>query len=109
MEDHPTAVPDDAAGLPGDAGVLVVDGANVVGARPDGWWRDRAGAAARLHDRLVAADLGTDVVLVLEGRARPGVPEGTQGRVRTVHATGSGDSPSNSSSTSFCNSAGSAA
>lgn len=32
--------------------VLVVDGANVVGARPDGWWRDRAGAAARLRDRL---------------------------------------------------------
>ncbi|GLY71430.1 NTP pyrophosphohydrolase [Amycolatopsis taiwanensis] len=32
--------------------VLVVDGANVVGSRPDGWWRDRAGAAARLRDRL---------------------------------------------------------
>ena len=28
--------------------VLVVDAANVVGSRPDGWWRDRAGAAARL-------------------------------------------------------------
>ena len=35
--------------------VLVVDGANVVGARPDGWWRDRAGAAARLHGRLATA------------------------------------------------------
>jgi hypothetical protein len=22
---------------------LVVDAANVVGSRPDGWWRDRAG------------------------------------------------------------------
>lgn len=32
--------------------VLVVDGANVVGSRPDGWWRDRAGAAGRLRDRL---------------------------------------------------------
>ena len=28
--------------------VVVVDAANVVGARPDGWWRDRSGAAARL-------------------------------------------------------------
>ena len=28
--------------------VLLVDVANTVGARPDGWWRDRAGATARL-------------------------------------------------------------
>src|SRR6266540_35998 len=28
--------------------VLVVDAANVVGSRPDGWWRDRHGAAERL-------------------------------------------------------------
>ena len=31
---------------------IVVDVANVMGARPDGWWRDRAGAAVRLHDEL---------------------------------------------------------
>ena len=31
---------------------LLVDAANVVGSRPDGWWRDRAAAAARLLDRL---------------------------------------------------------
>ncbi|NHA69285.1 hypothetical protein [Phycicoccus flavus] len=74
-----------------DADVLVVDAANVVGSRPDGWWRDRAGAAARLHERLVATDLGADVVLVLEGRSRDGVPEGTVGRVRTVHAPAAGD------------------
>lgn len=30
----------------------VVDAANVIGARPDGWWRDRAGAARRLYRRL---------------------------------------------------------
>lgn len=68
--------------------VLVVDGANVVGSRPDGWWKDRAGAAARLRDRL--AVIGRDglsaaheslpgpeqltwwprVVLVVEGAAR---------------------------------------
>ena len=33
---------------------VVVDGANVVGSRPDGWWRDRPGAARRLAGRLVA-------------------------------------------------------
>ncbi len=27
---------------------VVVDAANVVGSRPDGWWKDRAGAARRL-------------------------------------------------------------
>ncbi len=32
--------------------VLVVDAANVVGSRPDGWWHDRAGAASRLMERL---------------------------------------------------------
>ncbi|GAA4129287.1 hypothetical protein GCM10022215_41650 [Nocardioides fonticola] len=36
--------------------VLVVDGANVVGARADGWWKDRAGAARRLHEALLVAD-----------------------------------------------------
>ncbi len=34
---------------------MIVDGANVVGSRPDGWWRDRAGAARRLAGKLVAA------------------------------------------------------
>ena len=71
---------------------LIVDGANVVGSRPDGWWRDRAGAAGRLWERLAAADLPHDeVVLVLEGAARTGVPVGRDGRVLTVHAPGSGD------------------
>lgn len=72
--------------------VLIVDGANVVGSRPDGWWRDRAGAARRLHDRLVATELPQDeIVLVLEGDARRGRREGQERRVRTVHAEGSGD------------------
>src|SRR3954464_480562 len=34
--------------------VLLVDAANVVGARPDGWWRDRAGATTRLLRRLAS-------------------------------------------------------
>lgn len=90
----------------------MVDAANVVGSVPDGWWRDRPGAAARLHADLVArlARRGggpgdfpyDDVVLVLEGQARSGVPVGDTavgdtavgrdgGVVRTVHAVGSGD------------------
>jgi hypothetical protein len=58
--------------------LLVVDAANVVGSVPDGWWRDRAGAARRLRDALAAVaahglpDLPPplEVVLVVEGRAR---------------------------------------
>ena len=34
--------------------VLLVDAANIVGSRPDGWWRDRPGAASRLLEALVA-------------------------------------------------------
>ena len=71
---------------------LVVDAANVVGSRPDGWWKDRAGAARRLHEQLMVADLAyDDVVLVLEGAAKAGVRPGRDGHVRTVHAKGSGD------------------
>ena len=71
---------------------LVVDGANVVGSRPDGWWKDRAGAARRLHEALLVADTAYDeVVLVLEGAAKPGVRAGRDGHVRTVHAKGEGD------------------
>jgi 8-oxo-dGTP diphosphatase len=81
--------------------VLVVDSANVVGARADGWWRDRAGATARLRDELggmaTAGVAGLDpydlcfpeVVLVVEGAARA-VPDTGQG-VRIVRAEGSGD------------------
>lgn len=71
---------------------LIVDGANVVGSRPDGWWRDRAGAARRFWQQLTAAELPQDeVVLVLEGAARHGAPAGREGRVDTVHAPASGD------------------
>jgi predicted RNA-binding protein with PIN domain len=72
--------------------VLIVDGANVVGNRPDGWWRDRAGAARRLRERLAAAHLPQDeVVLVLEGAGRRGNPADERSGVRIVHAAGSGD------------------
>lgn len=72
--------------------VLVVDAANVVGSRPDGWWKDRAGAARRLHEGLLVADTPYDeIVLVLEGQAKGGVKAGRDSHVRTVHAKGSGD------------------
>ena len=79
---------------------LLVDAANVVGSRPDGWWRDRAGATARLLGRLArlpgrvpAAPEGapfdcTAVVAVVEGRAREVPPRRLCGCVR---AEGSGD------------------
>ncbi|MFK0249912.1 NUDIX domain-containing protein [Amycolatopsis azurea] len=84
--------------------VLVVDGANVVGSRPDGWWRDRRGAAERLRDKLATlADAGfadpalpggdgwswwPKIVLVVEGKAR-GVA--TVPGVEVVEAEGEGD------------------
>jgi hypothetical protein len=72
--------------------VLVVDGANVVGSVPDGWWKDRSGAARRLHERLLVADTSYDeIVLVLEGQAKGGVRAGRDGHVTTVHASRDGD------------------
>lgn len=77
--------------------MLIVDAANVVGSRPDGWWRDRAGAAARLVSAVRAAvdagRLAPPVVVVLEGAARAGSPaDDTAGAgVRVVHAAGEGD------------------
>lgn len=72
--------------------ILVVDAANVVGARPDGWWKDRAAAARRLHEQLLVADVPFDrVVMVLEGQAKGGVKAGRDGDVTTVHAPKDGD------------------
>lgn len=72
--------------------ILIVDGANVVGSRPDGWWRDRAGAARRLHEALLVGDADHDlVVLVLEGGAKAGVKAGRDAHVRVVHAPRDGD------------------
>ncbi|MEU9164728.1 NTP pyrophosphohydrolase [Streptomyces sp. NPDC048424] len=70
------------------AGVLIVDGANVVGSVPDGWWRDRRGAAERLRDRLARRGGDEEIILVVEGAAR-GV-ESVPG-VRVDAAPGSGD------------------
>ena len=75
---------------------LVVDAANVVGSVPNGWWRDRAGAARRLVDDL-SRDPGPGgrwdlIVVVLEGAARAGVPASVPGTgIQVVHAPGCGD------------------
>ena len=96
--------------------MVVVDVANVMGARPDGWWRDRAGAARRLCLEVKALagrpdGSAPDVaawVLVLEGQAREAVAlladeldeldeglderaEGEPALVRLLCAPGSGD------------------
>ena len=70
------------SGEPQDV-VLLVDIANVMGSRPDGWWRDRTAAATRLLNGLeplngaevtLSAGLGTmriaEVRAVLEGAAK---------------------------------------
>ena len=51
----------------------IVDGMNVIGTRPDGWWRDRHAAMVHLVDlleRWAAAD-GDDVTVVFEQPPRP--------------------------------------
>ncbi|GLB68096.1 NUDIX domain-containing protein [Arthrobacter mangrovi] len=84
---------------------LVVDAANVVGSRPDGWWKDRAGAACRLLDALAPAVadglpaglLGMDAhtawphtVVVLEGAAKAAAGT-TAPRLEVARAGGTGD------------------
>ncbi|WP_329545024.1 NTP pyrophosphohydrolase [Streptomyces sp. NBC_01356] len=73
--------------------LVIIDAANVVGSVPDGWWRDRRGAAERLRDRLAVDGVPghegvVEIVLVVEGAAR-GV-ESVPG-VRVESAAGSGD------------------
>jgi predicted RNA-binding protein with PIN domain len=67
---------------------LVVDGMNVIGSRPDGWWRDRDAAARQLVDRLrgLAERTGDEVTVVLDGRPSPGLAEGTHGPVVVCYA-----------------------
>ncbi|WP_410568548.1 NUDIX domain-containing protein [Amycolatopsis sp. cmx-4-61] len=92
----------DLRGRVGQELVLVVDAANVVGSRPDGWWRDRHGAAERLRDQLAKlAEAGVPdpadptvtwwprIILVVEGKAKH--VTGTAG-VEVVAADTDGDS-----------------
>ncbi|MFD7843703.1 hypothetical protein ACFV4K_12320 [Nocardia sp. NPDC059764] len=85
--------------------VIVVDAANVVGSRPDGWWRDRAGAARRLLGELGELRMllpgSTRIIVVLEGAAKAAADQDGDGHaahgesgsagLRVVLAGGSGD------------------
>jgi predicted RNA-binding protein with PIN domain len=48
----------------------LVDGMNVIGSRPDGWWNDRRGAMERLALQLseFASSSGEDVTVVFDGK-----------------------------------------
>jgi hypothetical protein len=87
---------------------VIVDGANVVGSRPDGWWRDRPGAARRLAGKLSAAltagpallaealgreasDEDVMVHLVLEGAAARVEDLPTHPQLDVVRAPADGD------------------
>ena len=50
-------------GIGGQSVTIVVDVANVMGSRPDGWWRDRAGAAVRLHADIARLAASGRVIL----------------------------------------------
>jgi predicted RNA-binding protein with PIN domain len=71
---------------------LVVDGMNVIGSRPTGWWRDRDAAARDLLRRLqgLTATTGEDITLVLDGRPQPELPEGEHGGVQLLYAQRAG-------------------
>jgi nicotinic acid mononucleotide adenylyltransferase/predicted RNA-binding protein with PIN domain len=77
---------------PGASRRIIVDGNNVIGSRPDGWWRDREGAIRRLVEELRALALrtGDRVAVVLDGRPLPGLPEGVHERVLVAYARRAG-------------------
>jgi predicted RNA-binding protein with PIN domain len=68
---------------------IIVDGNNVVGSRPDGWWRDRPGASRRLVAALqsLGAATGDRIAVVLDGRPLPDLPEGVHRGVLVAYAT----------------------
>jgi predicted RNA-binding protein with PIN domain len=66
----------------------LVDGMNVIGSRPDGWWRDRDAAIRRLLVRLQRAATRSDgaLTLVLDGRPLADVAEGLHDGVNVRYA-----------------------
>src|SRR5262249_33863043 len=67
---------------------VIVDGMNVIGSRPDGWWRDRPGAARRLISSLQARARNGDerIAVVLDGRPLPDLAEGVHDGVLVAYA-----------------------
>jgi len=71
---------------------LIVDGLNALGSRPDGWWRDRPRAMARLVERLAGLaerEPGLRIEVVFDGRPHERVLEGAPAAVEVAFA-GSG-------------------
>jgi predicted RNA-binding protein with PIN domain len=70
--------------------LVVVDGNNVMGSRPDGWWKDRAGAAKRLVAQLGdwAARDDHDVLVVFDGPPPPGLEAPPRVEVRFAQRRG---------------------
>ena len=68
----------------------LVDGMNVIGSRPDGWWRDRRGAQRALVEQLraFAGEGGHEVTVVFDGS--PYAVEGPTGGVRVLFASRTG-------------------
>jgi predicted RNA-binding protein with PIN domain len=68
--------------------MIVVDGSNVIGTVPDGWWRDRPAAARRLLARLqcLRSRTGSELVLVLDV-IDPELPEGAYAGVDVRYPT----------------------
>jgi predicted RNA-binding protein with PIN domain len=75
----------------GDSLTLVVDGNNVMGARADGWWRDRPAAARRLLARVqcYAARVDHPVVVVFDV-PQADLPEGEHDGVAVRYARRAG-------------------
>ncbi|HET9728386.1 MAG TPA: NYN domain-containing protein [Acidimicrobiia bacterium] len=71
---------------------LIVDGNNVVGSTPDGWWRDRKGASRRLvHDlQARAARTGDRIAVVFDGEPLADLPEGVYDGVLVAYASRAG-------------------
>ena len=72
------------------AALVVVDGNNVMGSRPDGWWRDRAGAARRLVAQLGewAANADRDVLVVFDSAPPAGIDSPPRVEVRFARRRG---------------------
>ena len=66
----------------------LVDGMNVIGSRPDGWWRDLDGAVLRLARCLAAWQAGEEVeaTVVFDGGIPPGLEELDLGRLAVAFA-----------------------
>ena len=76
-----------SGGQPVEDRTWVVDAFNVLGARPDGWWRNRMRALAELRDAIAAwCPPGDDMIVMVDGWPHREVPEGTAGTVEVRYA-----------------------